>query len=329
MVYNMKSLAICIISYNVENYIKSLVETILGFEKFDSKLMKIYVYDDQSTDETKKILKDFQDKKLLTMIEGTENKGPCVARLELMNYVNEDFIIFVDSDDTLSENVFETYLNFCDSYDLIILKRWFVYNDKKNFYQKSYHIQKKYSKLQNYLGNTFLTYITGVFMSYRIYKNSIFKCFPKTRIDLFEDMLIYSLVIYFAKNPIYVDAFYYYNRNNEKSLLSSADKLKQYQEAKKCLDFFNKLISIIPTNDEINYVKNVVNLRLIFTMYKWRRLTINREFNFYKNKYLDKKTIKKSLLSKNDRFTYYVIFNWFVGQFYSKIYLLKFIFVKI
>lgn len=91
-------------TYNGEKYISEQIESIL---KQDYKKWKLYIRDDGSTDNTIKILKEYQKKysDIITILE--DNKGNLGAKLcfsELMKYSTSPYCMFCDQDDVWLSN---------------------------------------------------------------------------------------------------------------------------------------------------------------------------------------------------------------------------------
>lgn len=131
----MKDLVTIIVPvYNVEKYLDKCIST-LCTQTYSN--IQIILIDDGSTDESKKICKAWQlkDKRIMVLCE--ENKGQGSARNLGLNSAEGKYIVFVDSDDTVSNNYIETLYNLlifndadisccnCDQYD-----------EKGNYYGK-------------------------------------------------------------------------------------------------------------------------------------------------------------------------------------------------
>lgn len=91
-------------AYNSEQFIDAALNSILN-QDFDSTQYEVVVADDASTDDTISLVKTFIKKiPNLKIISLPDNKGPGVARNAALNMAVGDWILFLDSDDTLSTN---------------------------------------------------------------------------------------------------------------------------------------------------------------------------------------------------------------------------------
>ena len=90
--------------YNVEDYIKMTLESILTqtFQNFE-----IILIDDESTDNSKAIMMEYAKKYSNINVYSQKNSGPSRARNKGISYATGTYIAFVDSDDLLPENSLE------------------------------------------------------------------------------------------------------------------------------------------------------------------------------------------------------------------------------
>lgn len=92
--------------YNVKDKIIKCVDSIVNQSY---KKIEIILFDDCSTDDTAKILEKLQHKysKMIRCIYSKTNCGPGGAKNEGLKYAKGKYILFVDSDDYISENYVE------------------------------------------------------------------------------------------------------------------------------------------------------------------------------------------------------------------------------
>lgn len=100
-IINETLVSIVIPAYNVENYIKSCLDSCINqnFEKYE-----IIVIDDGSTDSTSQVILDYKTQypELIKSFR-IENSGPGVARNYGVSKSSGEYIAFVDSDDIISK----------------------------------------------------------------------------------------------------------------------------------------------------------------------------------------------------------------------------------
>ncbi len=113
-----KLVSVVIPAYNVEKYIKQAIESVL---LQDYKNLEIIVVDDGSTDNTGKILSEYEKKdsriKVITQI----NKGLAGARNTGLVYAKGDYLCILDSDDIMLPDKISKqseFLEFNPEYDI-------------------------------------------------------------------------------------------------------------------------------------------------------------------------------------------------------------------
>lgn len=94
--------------YNVENYLRECMDSVIGQSH---KNLEIICVNDGSTDSSLQILKDYQNKDDRIKIIDQKNKGVSSARNMGIKIAKGEYITFVDPDDILSLNAYETALN--------------------------------------------------------------------------------------------------------------------------------------------------------------------------------------------------------------------------
>lgn len=125
--YNKIEKPICIITpvYNSQDYIERCIESVITQ---DYSNYKLYIIDDNSTDNTKNIIKSFLPNDKIVLIENNENKGALYNQVNTINnHCFEDaIIILLDGDDCLVNNnsIFNYYNELHDNYDFSYGSCW-------------------------------------------------------------------------------------------------------------------------------------------------------------------------------------------------------------
>lgn len=117
--------------YNVEQYIGECLESILNQRYKDYELI---IIDDGSTDKSLDIIYNYKNKFENILILKQENKGVSEARNLAMNYVNGKYVIYIDSDDFLDENMLEILVARSEKFnaDITICEYYFYYSENSN-----------------------------------------------------------------------------------------------------------------------------------------------------------------------------------------------------
>lgn len=99
--------------YNSENYLRNCLDSCLAqtFQDFE-----IVAINDGSKDSSKEILNDYSKKTEKVQAYHFENAGVSVSRRRGISLANGNYIIFVDSDDTVNPNLLENLKDAIDSF---------------------------------------------------------------------------------------------------------------------------------------------------------------------------------------------------------------------
>jgi teichuronic acid biosynthesis glycosyltransferase TuaG len=101
------SISVIIPTYNSA---KTLKETLVGVFAQDVEL-EVIVMDDASTDQTQKILEEYQDK--IRVFTASKNQGVAASRYQGIRHASHDWIAFCDSDDVWREGKLKHQLQVC------------------------------------------------------------------------------------------------------------------------------------------------------------------------------------------------------------------------
>lgn len=114
----MDLVSIVIPAYNVENYLKECVHSLLhqSYSEYE-----IVIIDDGSTDSTYQICEELAAENSKVKIFHQENQGVSVARNNAMKHTIGKYIVFVDADDLVSVQYLETLVGFAKKADLGII----------------------------------------------------------------------------------------------------------------------------------------------------------------------------------------------------------------
>ena len=99
----MPKLSIIIPAYNAERYIKPCLDSILQNSKESLSKTEIIVINDGSTDNTLKILENYNQYKNIK-IHTTKNQGVSAARNLGISLAKGEWVTFIDADDTVNSN---------------------------------------------------------------------------------------------------------------------------------------------------------------------------------------------------------------------------------
>ena len=108
------TLDVILCSYNAQNTIEQCIVSILS-QTFSS--FKLYIFDDCSTDDTVKIIKNIKDKRVL-LVSADKNVGTYSGKNFLLrNFCSASFIALHDADDYSTNMRFEKQIQYLNEHD--------------------------------------------------------------------------------------------------------------------------------------------------------------------------------------------------------------------
>ena len=237
----------------------------------------IHIIDDASTDNSATIIEKLQKKyTTLFLYKNNFNKGLFWNRVFLLKKCNADFILFMDDDDYIDDNLLIQFSNNLN-YDFIKTKRIFIYAEKKVIPDKKiYPIVNSKLDLITISSEYF---ITGNFISRSIYLK-ILEVLENIKINfqslnIYEDMVFYYLSLNFAKNFCIINSWYYYNRKNC-TMLSNTENNQKYSDVLRIYNILESIKNYLINTNQYNLAIDSIIFNLLFLM---RLLVSNKDYN--------------------------------------------------
>lgn len=233
-------LSIIIPIHNSEKYLRKCINSIVTQSYYD---LEIILVDNNSTDNSLKICKEYENADRRIKVVSESESGAAKARNRGVNVATGEYITFVDSDDYIRQDAYESLINtikknncdlVCFSFNVVDEKGnildWYVPNFKRHIKDKGYYSGKEIAKL-------FLTSrdIEGfgwnkVFRKAFIDEHKIMYDESKTA---YEDMaVLFKAILQCDKVCLCNEKFYYYRQ--VKSSLTHIDyekKRKEYDDS--------------------------------------------------------------------------------------------------
>ena len=283
----MKKISIIIAVYNIENYIRKCLDSVISLDGDD---IEILIVDDGSSDNSLKICKEYQKKDKRIRIIHQENKGLSSSRNVGIDNAKGEYIWFIDGDDYLPKNALKPIRKYLDKYDIICFNYNNVYNDKvikdKNL--------KKYDDVHAKYILSFPSACNKVFKR-KLFNNDRF---PED--CCYNDVYIIPTLATKTDKIIFIDDCLYNYVYRDKSLSHSrkfnlSDSLyclehvydtvyKKYPDAALCYYVNNLLI--------FNYAKAVKEHKK-YDFKKLNKILKNKFPKYYKNKYFNTNLARK------------------------------------
>lgn len=285
-------ISIIVPAYNIEQYIGRCINSILNQTY---KNVEIIVVNDGSNDRTGKIIDEFVSKYNYITAIHKKNEGVSIARNIGIDIAKGDYIGFVDGDDIVDEDMFETLIKNALDYDADISHCGYkmVFPDRIDYYYntKEIIVQDNKSGLQDLLEG--IKVEPG--LCNKLYKRELFEGLRlDSKIKINEDTLMNFYLFSRANKSIFYDkAMYHYMIRKNSATKSSINKnqiedpLKVMEEIKDKLEVGTGLY-IIAYN---RYIRNIINVC---------RNSECRKSNDYRNYIIKSKNKLKEELAKCD-----------------------------
>lgn len=279
---NEKKISIIIPIYNGEKYLKECIDSVIN-QKYNN--LEIILINDGSTDKTEKICLDYKknDSRIIYIYQ--ENSGVSAARNKGIEISSGNYIIFLDSDDSLELYAIEKINENIENTDLLCFGYRECYVDQKrdiilneNIYDKK-EIEEKILITQTIGG-----YLWNKVFDARIIKenNIVFD----NNIHFCEDLLFVINYFKYCEKTIYIKEILY----NYKMRKSGAS----YNFFnKKSLGFLKTYEKIIKEEDLNLKHKEIFMYRYIFTYYKLRKIVDIEQFEPNKEIMIQEKRLFK------------------------------------
>ena len=167
-------------SYNKANYLDDSIKSIICQSL---KNWNLYIIDDNSTDDSWKIINKYSKIKNINIISIKKNKGPSFCRNFGMRLSKSKYISFIDSDDTWDAKKLEKQISFMEDNNFV-----FTYTDYTPFFERGgiKKIKKPTSLVESFNFETFIRN-SSINTTTMIISRSILKTHRFKKIKLLED----------------------------------------------------------------------------------------------------------------------------------------------
>ena len=134
--------SVIIAAYNSEKWIKQTINSLIKQDLDFKSNVEVIIVDDNSFDNTQAICEDYINKypDNFKYVKNERNEGPGVSRNIGLKYATGNYVNFLDSDDTLSENTLKDVLEFFKlnpQVDVVSIPIYF-FGDKKGEHYLNY-----------------------------------------------------------------------------------------------------------------------------------------------------------------------------------------------
>lgn len=256
--------------YGVERYLDECVESIINQTY---KNLEIILIDDGSPDNCPKICDDWAKKDSRIKVIHQNNAGVSVARNIGLDNAQGDYIGFVDGDDYIDADLYETVMSVFDNYNVDIVSFDFEYVTEKsksiNSFEKI-HKDTIYNRIEA-LSELLLGNITNHFCN-KIYKKYIFDNIKCPVGYVMEDMsTVYKLFLKSEKVYCINKRLYYY-RQRKNSIVNAVSTKLISDTFFAHFTRYNNLKVIYPNIAELGFINVALSARALYDRSLWENV---------------------------------------------------------
>ncbi len=271
--------SIIITSYNAGRYLEQCIRSVLG-QTYPN--LEIIIVNDGSTDNTEAIAKAWDDKYGSIKYIYQSNSGVSVARNRGIAEASGNYVMFVDGDDYLDNNIVERLIDEAGGADIICccckaFKKQYVYEDF--FFETSFKAQTKEEREKLFLqllngnlgkpdgkGYTAIGVPWGKLYRLDFLKNHNILFDPRLR--RMQDNIFNMYAFCDSKSIIYInEPLYNYRLNHiqSKSVSYGLEIWKPFLEARKQFWFAHKEVLTLEMKREIQYELNIAFISTVLS----------------------------------------------------------------
>lgn len=267
--------------YNAQNTIKRCINSVIS-QTIGFSNIELLLYDDSSTDNTRKILKEYSDSyENIVVILSDENSGYAGnGRNEGIKRATADYVMFMDNDDAYEEDICEILYNAIISADADIVSCDAVNIDGNHHEVLTRDYKGTFSE------NNKITFLNDDRFNFKdiLVWNKIFKKstiinnnveFPK---GAHEDIYFTLVLLIYVNKIVYLKNYVGYNRYIQIDSITSGF-YKNYDVMRQAIDVYSKVLSEYKNSDVRNYnpIVNYVVTSLLVMTWMWDLLDDKKE----------------------------------------------------
>lgn len=220
-----KKISVIIPVYNKEKYVTKTIESVLNQTY---KNLEIIIINDASTDNSKAICESFKDERIV-MINNPKNLGAGATRNLGLSKVTGDFISFVDADDYICEDYYETLYKMIEDNNADIAECDFRRVKDYNFdfakpENEEICITNNVEKLKELYSEDEDEYVKTVVIWNKIYKKELFNGVQYPIGTWLDDEYVTYKLIYPAKKIASTNRVMYAYLQTDSSIMRSGYK---------------------------------------------------------------------------------------------------------
>lgn len=256
-----KVLSIVIPVYNAEKYVDRLLN---DFVKQSLEKVEIILIDDGSKDNSLGICNEYAKKSESVVVFHQENQGASAARNRGIALAKGKYIVFVDSDDRISESYVKNVCSICEQEQADLIQFDSYIKKSEEISERKVKLEEGYARLEDYYYHVLNQEVNEPWD--KAYKAEIIHahniCFD-TKMTIGEDV---SLTLDFLRyvKTVYVHhcANYYYERNDAGICVNA--KLKHLDDMELLYQNMKFFVEQMNLNEKLEYAVNSTMLKGVF-----------------------------------------------------------------
>ena len=255
--------------YNVEKYLETCMESVIN-QKF--KDIEIICVNDCSTDNSLSILNKFAEKdQRIKIIDKLNNEGLLMARKSGVEIANGEYIVFLDSDDYISDELCEFIADFTQKKQPDIIQFTVDIEDNTCGSQNSQWLKAALQPenvvlngeniiKEAYINRSYVTSVVGKAFKTSICKKA-YKVIPDEHCYVGEDIFTYFIIAYYSSKYIGVKTpgyyIYRYGLGVENTERVSLAKFEQYCKMSNWIKYAKEFLesNLTSKSTEVAYSK--------------------------------------------------------------------------
>ena len=205
--------------YNVEKYLHDCIDSVISQTY---RNLEIILIDDGSTDTSGKICDAYAKKYSYIRVIHEFNQGASYARNKGLKISNGEYLLFVDSDDTIHSSLCELGLNYLREYQVDWIM-WNVTRQYKKPFSEGLYSGNKYLQL---LCFSFIDRGFGPSCGCHLFRKQIFQMGNirfSSMLKNYEDLAVVLQYALLAKSIFFINRSLYFYRNNPTSVTHTYD----------------------------------------------------------------------------------------------------------
>lgn len=256
------ALSIIIPAYNVEKYIYQCLESV--FDQKTKYQFEVIVVNDGSTDDTEKIIKQFEEKNMTYIKQN--NQGLSAARNHGLNVAQGKYVMFIDSDDVLCPNAINSMMtSITENHADVVVGSYYMFEEQSNTRQECINKNKIITH------NSLEAVKNPGYAWGKVYKR---KLFEKNRFPVgawYEDTMICAIIYRLCEKIVVLDKVVYGYRINKDGISKTA------RSSPKSIDHYWVMEDVLEKVKDNNLENDTVFYDLVLahmSTFLYRRLSL-------------------------------------------------------